>query len=701
MLLLVIAQIAVRNLVASRLKTVIVGGIIFFGAVLVVVGSALVDSVDQGMSRSIVGSVAGHLQVYAARSKDELALFGNMGGDPDLAPVADFAKIKATLAKVPNVKAVVPMGVSGALVTSGNTIDLVLAQLREAIKKRLGGDATPAVAAQIDARKGHVRQMATVLLADLENMRAMLTEKAVDPENVAKLARAASDAFWEGFDRDPLDALEFLENQVAPQATDADLLFIRYIGTDMDAFARSFDRLRIVDGTAVPKGKRGFLFPKFFYEERLKLKTARRLDKIKEGREVNGKRIATDPDLSRWTKENTTQLKELILQLDAVKAKEVVSRLQRDLSATETDLGKLLGKLLATTDENFDERYRLFYEDVAPLLDLYRIRVGDTLTIKTFTRSGYVQSVNVKIYGTFNFSGLEKSALAGGLGLMDLVSFRDLYGYLSADKAEEIRQIKEAAGATEVSREDAEAALFGDASRVVVAEATPGIVHEDPDLKGNGRALRNEELASRVYSQEEIDGGVVLNAALILEDPRRIDETLTAAEDAARRDGLDLKVVSWQKASGLIGQFVMLLRLVLYVAVLIIFVVALVIINNALVMATLERVREIGTLRAIGAQRRFILVMLLVESVVVGLSFSALGALAGAGIVKLIGAVGIPARSDVMFFFFSGPRLFPQLATQNLVAAFTMVLVVSTLASFYPAFLALRVQPVTAMQTED
>ena len=34
---------------------------------------------------------------------------------------------------------------------------------------------------------------------------------------------------------------------------------------------------------------------------------------------------------------------------------------------------------------------------------------------------------------------------------------------------------------------------------------------------------------------------------------------------------------------------------------------ALAIINNAPVMATLQRVQEIGTLRALGAQRRFIL----------------------------------------------------------------------------------------------
>ena len=74
----VIALIATRNLLASRLKTLIVGGIIFFGALLVVLGTSLLDSVDHAMSRSIIGSVAGNLQVYSA------TLQGRARGDGQL-----------------------------------------------------------------------------------------------------------------------------------------------------------------------------------------------------------------------------------------------------------------------------------------------------------------------------------------------------------------------------------------------------------------------------------------------------------------------------------------------------------------------------------------------------------------------------------------------------------------------------------------
>src|SRR5207248_1372892 len=113
-------------------------------------------------------------------------------------------------------------------------------------------------------------------------------------------------------DKDPLESLEFLENRIASQAADADLLFLNYVGTDFDAFQKSFDRMKIVEGTMVPPGKRGFLFAKNVYEEQLKLKTARRLDKLREGTESQGETIAKDPDLQRMVRENVSQVREIL-----------------------------------------------------------------------------------------------------------------------------------------------------------------------------------------------------------------------------------------------------------------------------------------------------------------------------------------------------------------------------------------------------
>jgi ABC-type lipoprotein release transport system permease subunit len=709
----IIILIATRNLLASRLKTIIVGGIIFFGAFLVVLGTSLLGSVTSAMSRSIIGSIAGNIQVYSAKSKDPLEVVGGFSMDgADIDELDDFAKVRATLMKVPNVKDVVPMGISGAIVSSGNSFDIALADLRDLVRQRRSKGASAELDASIADKRDHVRQMITVLQGDLANFTQIQNEKAYEPEDIEAVKKAAAPEFWAEFDRDPLAALEFLENRIAPQATDADMLFLRYVGTDPAAFARSFDRMKIVDGTAIPRGERGFMFAKYTYEDQLKLKTARRLDKMKIAIENRGSTIAKDAEMQQFVRDNSAQVRELILQLDGRKTALFRKKLQEKLGgplATETDVAKLLSSFFKMDDGNFYDRYKFFYEQLAPSLDLYRVRVGDTLTIKAFTKSGYVQSINLKVYGTFTFNGLEQSAEAGQLNLMDLVSFRDLYGYLTDDKRAEIAALKANANTRDLSRDNAEAELFGTKTaepetaapgRTVTLDATPG-ANPDEALAGLAGRLQREELAHRVYDPSQLEGGIVLNAAVLLKDPKKLEQSIKDIEAAGKEAGLPLKAISWQAASGFIGQFANLAALVLATAMLIIFVVALVIINNALVMATLERVKEIGTLRAVGAQRRFILGMLVVEALAIGALFGALGTAVGAGFIALLGKIGIPSANDVMTFFFSGPRLFPEIGASSLVGALVIVLFVSALSSLYPAWLAMRVTPRQAMQTEE
>lgn len=695
----ILLQIAVRNLFSSFIN-VIIGGILLCGTVLVVTGSSLLDSLDSAMSRSITGSLAGHVQVYSSRSKDELSLYGGMGGDPDIWPMEDFSKTKELVERVDNVRAVVPMGTNTALITSGNVLDVALEKLRAAVRRRLEGETSEEVNAEIQSRRDHIRQTLRVLQDNLKSGLELADPSAVEVIDRDALGTAASEDFWLGFDKDPLPALEFLENRIAPLVPDSDLIFIRYVGTDLDRFREVFSSLEIVDGAYVPSGKRGLVLGKLFYEERFKLRTARRLDKIHEGLAERGKRIAEDAEFLRYVDENKAQTKEIVLQLDTIRTNEAVQRLQKFLGSEEPSLPKLLEQFMDTNDENFEARYRAFYELVAPLLELYQIRVGDTMTLKSFTRSGFVQAVNVKLYGTFQFKGLEKSALAAGLGLVDLASFRELYGYLTPEKLEEIRALRATTTEKLVNRQTAEEDLFGSAD--VTLKTGQSLAIDEASLLAGGSAREaRDALQDHVYTREEIEKGVALNAAVVLKDPGRLKKTVAELNALFAKTGAELKAVTWQDASGLLGQFVVVSKLVLYFAVFIIFIVAMVIINNAVMMATLQRIREIGTVRAIGAQRTFVLSMVLVETVFLGLGFGALGAGLGSGIMAYLGKVGIAAPNDQLYFFFGGPRLFPVLGASNLGAAFITVLAVSVISTLYPAYLATRVSPLQAMQTEE
>ncbi len=777
---LVLVRISLANIVSSFLN-VFVGSVLAFGAALLVIGGSLFSTLDESLSKSVVGSITGHLQVYGARSKDALEVYGKIdGSDSNLAPLDDFPRLKATLLGIPNVKQVVPMGAATAMVSSGNTIDLTLEKLRDLYRAQRSDEAR-LEPAEFDRRskslKAHVQNMVSVLVKDSERAAELVTTDAIDPAEHAALTRAVSEDFWATFDDDPFGHLELLENQVAPQVGDSDMLFVRYIGTDLDAYQKTFDRMTIVEGGPVPPGHRGVLLPRLFCEDFLKLKNARRLDKIRDARAA-GRRIAdpSDKELTRMVKENQSQTKEFILQLDALKTATAVKKLQGLLGSKDTDLAALLSRFFDMTDDDFEARYRFFYAELAPDLTLYRAKVGDSITLRSVGRSGSVNSALVKVYGIFEFRGLEKSPLAAVNTLVDIVTFRDLYGYLTSDAKAEQQQLKAEANAKVVTRANAEAELFG-GDAPVVEEAHAQRVTEPPS-SGKKRTVRPD-----TFALEDVDHGVVLNAAIILKDgsplaltrarsaieaalatekppvdPQALDRAaatikagplpfaLSAALgsvldlEKARRDGkappadealLGLEqalksarpalssddvesvegvlasakprtwVVDWATAAGFLGQFITFFRMMLVGIVAAFAFIALIVVTIGVTIATLQRTVTIGTLRAIGAQREFVVGMVLVETMVLAVVFGILGAAAGAAVVGWMHASGIPAFRDELYFFFSGPVLRPELSFMGLAMSVGVTLLVSLLAVLFPVYLATRVSPLTAMQSAE
>jgi ABC-type antimicrobial peptide transport system permease subunit len=129
--------------------------------------------------------------------------------------------------------------------------------------------------------------------------------------------------------------------------------------------------------------------------------------------------------------------------------------------------------------------------------------------------------------------------------------------------------------------------------------------------------------------------------------------------------------------------------------------IALIVVTIGMTIATLQRTPTIGTMRASGAQRGFVVAMVFIETVVLALLFGGAGAGVGAAVVAWLHATGIPAFRDELYFFFSGPVLRPELTAGGLVLAVAVTLVVSVLAVLFPTWLATRVAPVTAMQAAE
>jgi putative ABC transport system permease protein len=67
---------------------------------------------------------------------------------------------------------------------------------------------------------------------------------------------------------------------------------------------------------------------------------------------------------------------------------------------------------------------------------------------------------------------------------------------------------------------------------------------------------------------------------------------------------------------------------------------------NTVLMATFERTREMGTMRAMGARKQDVLSVFLSEGFLLGLFGATLGALLGAFTIEYFSHYGIPAFSE-------------------------------------------------------
>ena len=95
-MLSMLAQVALRNVLASKIN-LLIGGLILLGTFCFVVFGALLDTLSESMSKSVVGSVAGHVQIYSAKSKDEVSLYRQLIRQRrrTWAAVTQFPKIQA------------------------------------------------------------------------------------------------------------------------------------------------------------------------------------------------------------------------------------------------------------------------------------------------------------------------------------------------------------------------------------------------------------------------------------------------------------------------------------------------------------------------------------------------------------------------------------------------------------------------------
>jgi putative ABC transport system permease protein len=186
---------------------------------------------------------------------------------------------------------------------------------------------------------------------------------------------------------------------------------------------------------------------------------------------------------------------------------------------------------------------------------------------------------------------------------------------------------------------------------------------------------------------------------VMLEDSRQVDAFAEKTAGIVTELGRDeLSVLAWTKV-GMIYGLIRYAQNIYDIFALVFFLLASTVIVNTTMMVIYERMREIGTVAAMGMTPREIVRLFFLEAFYIGAIAAFIGVLIGIGITLPLSRTGIDlsgAMEGVDFEISS--ILYPQLNIRSTVFVFFYATIIASLASLIPSRRAAKIEPVEALR---
>jgi putative ABC transport system permease protein len=216
-----------------------------------------------------------------------------------------------------------------------------------------------------------------------------------------------------------------------------------------------------------------------------------------------------------------------------------------------------------------------------------------------------------------------------------------------------------------------------------------GIMKEYGDKVGDEGVYMPIDVARNLFNAP----GEITAIFVVAENERIVNDVAERVEDHLEklRGGKDFEILTTRELAEQISRITRIVTFVLGGIASVSILVGGVIVMNTMLMAVLERTREIGVMKATGATNLVVLKVFLVESCLVGFLGGIAGVILGAGISETIHIIG---RSYLGAGFMT-------LITKKLVlGVLVFSMVIGSISGLYPALRASRLDPVEALRYE-
>ncbi len=315
------------------------------------------------------------------------------------------------------------------------------------------------------------------------------------------------------------------------------------------------------------------------------------------------------------------------------------------------------------------------------------VRVGDSIIIHNIPGPAGMKIREVPVKGIFRF--IYSNEMLDRTNLIDMENHRVLsamtVGYSS-----------------EIELDDADTALLNFESQDSIFEGDTGDMMEESDIES--KTVSEESLLDILGDTSErtrlsqTDSGSWHFLLVKLKNPSSIKRVMSDINIYFEKEGIPAQTADWSTSAGMMAGLALSVQSIFNIIILIIAVVAVIIIMNTLVISITERTSEIGTMRAIGAHKGFIRKMIILETLVISFIFGTSGIIFGSIILIILNLTGIPAANFFLEIIFGGKVLHPALSIISVAQSLLIIFAIGILASMYPIAVALKIQPIRAIQ---
>jgi ABC-type lipoprotein release transport system permease subunit len=222
---------------------------------------------------------------------------------------------------------------------------------------------------------------------------------------------------------------------------------------------------------------------------------------------------------------------------------------------------------------------------------------------------------------------------------------------------------------------------------------------KESSSQGVDRTVIEKEIAEALKApRPAVDEGAWNFILVRVKDGASVAQVHRGLERLLKEKQWEAEVLTWRQTAGTSALFLYWMRMIFNIGFLVVATASLIILMDSFIMSVLERVPEIGTLRALGAPPSVIRRLFLLETTLLAAGAGLLGVGLGVGVSLFLKAHPFRLENPFLIQLFGGAGLIPRISFPRTVLSWAVAVGMGLLGWIYPVRVALRVEPRQAME---